>query len=203
MNKEHFLTELKIQLRGLSPIDKETILKEYEDKFDALLADGLTEPYASKELGSPRDIAKDILLDHNINPAADFTNTNDWEELDANYNDAAYNEGNKPSFFIRFCQVAGIILFNALLMIWLILAGLALLFSGWILVITCLFAPILGLIALALTGGAAGLFQLFISIALCGLGFLGLMVAIPVTTYSLKFLYHYVAWTLNVLRGER
>lgn len=205
MNKEHFLTLLKIKLKPLTVPQQEVILKDYEERFDKLLADGMGEPHASKQLGNPADIAKAILEEWGISPDNPSGETGDWEEISEDEQSLYSHSQSTPqttSPFIHFWQITGILLFNLLFMIWIIFAGLAVIFSAWIAVIICLLAPILGLIALVLTGGLAGLFQLFISIGLCGLGFIGLSLGIPITIYVIRFIYQYTIWTFNVLRGE-
>lgn len=203
MNKEHFLTVLKINLKQLSPKKREAVLKDYEDQLDSLVNEGLTEYEATKKLGNPKEITNAILAELNISTTDEPYEQDDWQELNHFDNDSSLeNDNTSPSFFIRFCQIAGVILFNLLFMIWIIFAVLSVLFGGWLTVLVCLFSPIIGLITLALSGGLAGLFQLFLSIAVCGIGFIGLSLAIPITKYTLKFLYQYLVWTLNVLRGD-
>lgn len=205
MNKEHFLTLLKIHLKHLTPPQREVILNDYEAQFDELLETGESESHVSQKLGNPVTIAEEILKEWGISPDNQTGEADDWQEIPTD-EATSYAEfvGTKPtpSFFIRFCHVAAIILFNMLFMIWIIFTALAVLVAGWLAVIACLFAPILGLIALVLTAGSTGLLQLFISLALCGLGFIGLSLAIPITTYVIRFIYKYIVWTFNILRGD-
>lgn len=203
MNKEHFLTLLKIKLKPLGPGKMQVVLSDYEERFDALLATGLTEPLASKQLGDPEEIAQEILEEQEIFTDTTVEDSDDWQEInDSSAQSEDPHSTTNPSFFIRFCQVAGIIALNALFMIWVIFTGILCVLSGWLVVIVCLFSPIIGLVAFSLTGGTGGLFQLFLSIALCGLGFIGLSIAIPVTKYAWLFIQKYFLWNIHVLRGD-
>lgn len=217
MNKEHFLTELKIHLKALPKQQLAYILQLYGEKFDKQLADGQQEAAISKCLGNPRDIAEEILEEFGISADEASTPHDEWQEFTQqaapeqrhtpygyyqNY-DAAYDRGpKKQSFFVRFCQVAGVILFNFLFMIWIIIAGLAVLFGLWIATIALVLTPAAGIFSLFATSGAFALSALFITLFTGGLGFIGLAIMVPITTYSFRFIKYYTKWNINTLRGR-
>ena len=206
MNKEHFLTELKIHLKALPPQQLAYILKMYNDKFDKHLADGTCEVVISQELGNPRELATQILEEFGIDHADEKQPYDEWQEFTSPRHETPYHsyyERPKPtSFFVRFCQVTGVLLFNFLFMIWILLSAFLVLFSGWLVAVIFLLLPIAGIIAFITTSGAFGLFQLFFSILFCGVGLIGLAILIPLTKYSLRFNKLYVEWTFNTLRGR-
>lgn len=203
MNKEHFLTLLKIKLRPLGPSKQQVILTDYEERFNELLASGLTEPLVSEKLGDPEEIAHAILEEQQVGKQEAAHDQDDWEEINPELKEAAMAQPtHTPSVLVRFSQIAGVLAFNGLFMIWAIITAILSVGVGWLLVIISLLAPIIGLVVFSISGGTSGLFQLFLSIALCGLGFIGLSIAIPVTKYAWLFLKKYVQWNIHVLRGD-
>ncbi|WEG73252.1 DUF1700 domain-containing protein [Vagococcus intermedius] len=210
MNKEHFLTELKIHLKGLPPKKITYILNMYNEKFDKLIGEGQTEQYISKSLGQPDQIASTILKEFGIAPKNVATPHDDWQEFTDKQNYHPYSESSecnnhrpKPaSFFIRFCQIVGVLAFNFLFMIWMIFAGLCCLFAAWAVVLVLAICPIAGVIAFFLTIGSVAFFQLFFGTALGGLGLIGIAIMLPLTKYSFRFLRYYWQWTMKTLRGE-
>lgn len=209
MNKEHFLTELKIHLKGLPPQKITYILKMYHEKFDKLTNEGQTEQQISKLLGQPSQIASTILKEFGIAPKNVVASQDEWQEFTDKQNYHPYAEKSeinnltKPaSFFIRFCQIVGVLAFNFLFMIWMIFAGLCCLFAVWAVVIVLAICPIAGVIAFFLTVGSVALFQFFFGIALGGAGLIGIAIMLPLTKYSFRFLRYYWQWTMKTLRGE-
>lgn len=217
MNKEHFLTELKIHLKALPKQQLAYILQLYGEKFDKQLAEGQSEAAISKCLGNPREIAEEILEEFGISADEASTPHDEWQEFTQNTNrdqpnapygyyqnyDATYERGpKKQSFFVRFCQVAGVLLFNFLFMIWMIIGGLALLFGLWIATIAFLLTPAIGVFSFFATSGAFAMTALFITLFTCGLGFIGLAIMVPITTYSFRFIKYYTKWNINTLRGR-
>lgn len=217
MNKEHFLTELKIHLKALPKDQLAYILQLYGEKFDKQLAEGQQEAAISKCLGNPREIAEEILAEFGISADEASTPHDEWQEFtqttDRQQNDQPYGyyqnyesvyeqKQKKQSFFVRFCQVAGVLMFNFLFMIWMLVAGLAVLFAFWAVTAVLLLTPIVGIFALVTTSGAFGLTALFITLFACGLGFIGLAIMLPITTYSFRFVKYYTKWNINTLRGR-
>src|SRR5699024_12257595 len=60
MNKQLFLKQLRIQLRGLPEKEIEEIIHEYASYFTEAAESGLSEKEAARNLGHPFKIAKDI-----------------------------------------------------------------------------------------------------------------------------------------------
>ena len=66
MNKEAFLKVLNKKIKKLPKEDREDILQDYEDHFLFGLEEGKTEEEIVKALGSPSQIAKEILANHHL-----------------------------------------------------------------------------------------------------------------------------------------
>ncbi|WP_411852827.1 DUF1700 domain-containing protein [Vagococcus salmoninarum] len=91
MNKEHFLTELKIHLKALPPQQLAYILKMYNDKFDKHLADGTCEVLISQELGNPRELASQILEEFGIDHADEKQPYDEWQEFTSPRHETPYH----------------------------------------------------------------------------------------------------------------
>ena len=68
MNKEHFMIELKLSLRDLDESERQDVMRDYLEHFENGLAEGKTEEQIAKELGSPSQIAKEILTTLGVKP---------------------------------------------------------------------------------------------------------------------------------------
>ena len=210
MNQEHFLTELKIHLKHLPPRQRDYILQIYLEKFNSLIASGLNEAEASQTIGDPKEIAHAILNEMGIQPEPATPTHNDWQEITPPATETSthpyyqdYPEPRKrPSFFIRFCQVLGILALNFLLMIWVIVSAVMLLFSFWLTVILLLIAPLIGLVVVLTASGAYAFFQLYAAIAFGGLGLIGLALLLPLSRYSFRLIKTYTKWSFSVLGGR-
>lgn len=213
MNKEHFLTELKIYLRPLTSGQISYILHMYEEKFALGKKAGKDEYTISKELGKPKDIAYQILDELGVEPIQENKNDSDWEEFTSQTTDSydyrtghPYQEdhlqptANKNSFFIRFCQVSGVLLLNFFFMIWFLFILIALIGSGWVVALTFIASPFLAVI-FGVSMGVNTLLQLFVTLILCGVGLIGLLILSPITKFFIHLLKQYTLWCFSVLKG--
>lgn len=215
MNKEHFLIELKLHLRQLSLVDQQAILAKYEELFNEKLTEGLTEYQITKELASPKEIAKSILEEFNIEFKEIDNQSHDWVEFSKEETTYAQNKKYNPYYqhqetpktkdsgFIRFFQILGITFLNLFFMIWLIFGWAVTLFVGWVVTICFVGSPFLGAFSLITIGGSYGFFQLFMSILFCGVGLIGFLIMVPFSKVSFNLLKTYSKWNLQVLKGDR
>lgn len=206
MNREHFFTELKIQLKKipLPANEKLTIIERYEEKYDQKITEGLSEEEASKELGSPKKIVEkiidDLQLDYqetteNLNGWQEFTNTNDPNTYQ--YDD--YYAEKKPSPLTKIMQIIGLLCLNAFLMFWIFFMFYTLAFAGWLMAISFTASPLLVAVSAIFQG--INPLNFFMSLAFCGLGIIGLFIMIPLSYFLWKLTKQYVHWNLNILRG--
>src|SRR5690625_1514933 len=66
MNKEQFLTELDAALKYISAEERQDILQDFEEHFAVGREEGKTEEEIAAGLGSPRQIAKEMLASYHI-----------------------------------------------------------------------------------------------------------------------------------------
>lgn len=211
MNKEHFFIELKIHLRQLPEEELQAVLDKYEAIFAEKQELGMKEVEITKDLPSPKEIAKDILKELNLDYQPANEAHNGWTEIydDDIFSDAHHYHGTdidtRPpdSAFVRLIQVIGIIFLNIFLMLWVIFCWIMLLFCGWLTTGLLLFSPALGIFSVITALGSFGLFQLSLSILFCGFGLIGILIMNPVTKASYRLIKSYFKWNLRVLRGDR
>lgn len=208
MNREHFFTELKIQLKKipLPANEKLDIIERYEEKYNQKINEGLTEEEASKELGSPKKIVEKIIDDLQLDYQETMGNPNGWQE----FTNDSYTEGHPyenygryperhPSTLTRLMQVVGLLCLNGFLMIWIFFTFYMLAFAGWMVAGSFAASPLLVAVDAIFQG--ADPFKFFFSLALCGVGIIGILIMIPLTYFLWKLTKQYFLWNLNVLRG--
>lgn len=222
MNKEHFLIELKIYLRPLSAQQQAFVLDKYEALFDDGVAAGQSEEEVAKSLGKPKEIAEQVLEEFDIQVPEKKLTKNGWTEItgdgpqfasmpdDEPYvdpghpyeeeyeDDYGYREPRRPH---RFWRGVGLFCLNFFFMIWMWFTAFMLLFAGWITAGAFVISPILGVGSLILSFNDGGLFQLFMSLFLCGAGIIGVLILIPLSKFCVSLLKRYINWNRFVMRG--
>lgn len=223
MNKEHFLVELKIYLKSLSPKQQMTILDKYDQLFCERINLGETEEQIAKDLGKPKLIAEDILNEFDIKVPEKRMVHDGWKEIypqkdvqeefdygtyynpesdsEYPYEEPKLSYRNAHSPFVRFCQIVGILCLNFFLMIWLIFSMLMVCLAFWITAGAFILSPIIGTYSVLTNFNDYAFFQFFASIFLAGSGIIGLLILTPLTKWFFKFLRSYFQWNISVLRG--
>src|SRR5690606_38050979 len=69
MNREQYLQVLEHELRKLDAAERDDILLDFQEHFDAGLDQGKSEEDIAKALGSPKQVAKELLADAYLNKA--------------------------------------------------------------------------------------------------------------------------------------
>ncbi|WP_332634925.1 DUF1700 domain-containing protein [Halalkalibacter flavus] len=181
MNKKQFLTELDHALTKLSPGERQDILNDFEEHFAVGLEEGQTEEEISASLGSPLQIAKDTLASYHLDKV-----------------EATATTGN----IIRAVwAVIGLGFFNLVIVLGPFIALVSIVFAGWTVGISFIASPLLLLINIIIYPGSFQLFDLFMSLALCGLG---LFIAIGmyfVTRYVMKGYVRYLKYNVKLVKG--
>lgn len=151
MNKREFFQQLSKGLSKLPHMEKLEILQDYEEYFEFGMRDGKSEQEIIAALGSPKQLSKELLATYHINRAT---------------------SSSSPSNIVRaMWAVLALGFFNILIVLAPFCALMALIVSGWIVGVAFIFAPLLFLLNLILAFESFNLFEFFISIAMCGLGF--------------------------------
>ena len=176
MNKDNFLMDLQQQLKKLPSEDLQEIMRDYEEYFLIGMNEGKTEAEIITKLGSPNQVAKEILANYQL------------ELLEKN-----------PSTFNMLkatWAVIGLGLFNLIFILGPFITLLSLLFAGWIVSVSFVFSPMLALFSLTIG-------SFFQSILLCGVGLL-LGIGLYYLTISVKqLIIKYLKFNLSIVRGAK
>lgn len=181
MNKEHFIKKLRAATSKLPKDEQLEILQDYEEYFANGLLDGKAEEQISASLGSPKSIGKELSAMYQI------------EQVETN--------ATIGNFMRAMWTVIGLGFFNLVIVLgpFLFLASLVL--TGWVAGIGFIAAPLLVLVNVVIYPETFELFDLFSSLAFCGLG---LFIAIG-TFFATKFFMNgfirYMKFNTRLVKG--
>ncbi|WP_188455138.1 HAAS signaling domain-containing protein [Virgibacillus oceani] len=150
MTKFQFLNQLNSSLKGLSSEEREDILQDFEEHFANGSVEGKSEEQIADSLGSPNQIAKELLATYHLEKVETTATT-----------------GN----IIRAVwAVIGLGFFNLIIVLGPFIGLAAVVFAGWASGIAFIVSPLLLLIDIVIYPGGFEWFELFFSMALCGAG---------------------------------
>lgn len=183
MNKREFLLELERYLRSLSSVEKNDILQDYEDHFNFGIEEGKSEEEISAALGSPKQLAREILAEYHI------------EKMET-----SRSTGN---IFRAVWSVIGLGFINLVLVLGPFIALLGLLLGGWCIGAAFTLSPLLVVFSALFNPGTFAWFDLFFSIVLSGLGF---FISLGMYRLSIGFknlLLRYLKYNVSVVKGGK
>ncbi|HLS07925.1 HAAS signaling domain-containing protein [Lentibacillus sp.] len=181
MNREQFLKSLENGLKKLPQEECDDILHDFEEHFSNGLTDGKTEEQISDALGSPKQIAKELVAASNI------------EKMEA-----TPTTGN---IFRAVWAVIGLGFFNFVIVLGPFVALLLVVLAGWISGVAFITSPLMVLFNALTYAGAFEWFDLFVSIMLCGIG---LFIAIGMffaTKALIKLFVRYLKYNVSLVKG--
>lgn len=181
LNKRLFLTQLRIQLRGMPPEEIEVILNDYEGYFDEAKVSGLSEEEASQNLGNPHDIAREV------------KGTSYQRQRPAYKSAQASPSGNA-------IVAVALIVFNVVVVLGPLMGVAGLFFGLAVMIAAFVISPLLSLGSLVLGNGH--LFELFLAFIFAGIGLFIFPVLVRLFKASYHLLNRYIQWNLRVMRGE-
>lgn len=183
MTKNQFLAELERQLYKLPKQEVEDILRDYDEYFQNAQFDGKDEHEVIKSLGSPKQLAKELLATYyfeEVQKSATFSNI-------ARAVWAAVGLG-----FLNIIFLLGPF-------IGIVVTVVSLWFSAFIFVLSPLFVLFK---AIFFTESFIW-FDLFVSIALSGIGILFLVGLYYVTLLLKKWTVQYLKFNIAIVKGEK
>ena len=179
MNKEQFLKQLHSSLKRLSQEERQDIIQDYEEYFTIGLEEGKMEEQISAALGSPSQIAKELMASYHLGKVEKTASA-------GNIMRAAW-------------AVIGLGFFNFVIVLGPFIALVAIVFSGWALSVGFMVSPI-GVLINAIVGSFQ-LFDLFASLALCGMGiFVGMGMFLATKALSKGFI-RYLQFNVSLVKG--
>lgn len=181
MNQDKFLSALNQHLNRLSQDERQDILQDFQEHFSNGLADGKTEEEISDSLGSPGQIAKEMLATYHFEKVTEKAST-----------------GN----IIRAVWAAiGLSFFNLIFVLGPFIGLAGVIFSAWVSGGAFAISPFLALIKYLVIPASFTWFEMFLSIAMSGLGIFLLIGMYYVTKYSFIGFTHYLKFNMKIIQG--
>ncbi|RWR13996.1 DUF1700 domain-containing protein [Siminovitchia fortis] len=155
MTKYQFMRILESSLKRLPSEEREDILQDFEEHFSIGKEEGKAEEEIAASLGSPQQIAKELLADYHLEKV-----------------EATATTGN---VFRAVWAVIGLSFFNLVIVLGPFIAVLGILVSGWASGIAFIVSPLLFIANAVIFPDAFEWFDLFFSLLLSGIGlFIGI-----------------------------
>lgn len=182
VNRNQFLSQLEASLNKLPVEEKQDILQDFEDHFSFGIAEGKTEEEIASALGSPQQIAKEMVAAHHIEKV-----------------EQSFTTGN-----ILRAVLAAISLgfFNVIIVLGPFLALVSVVFAGWLAAVSMILSPVLVLINIMLFAGSFMMFDLFIAILACGIGLFLAIGMYFITKILMKTFVKYLKLNMKLVKGD-
>ncbi len=181
MNKAQFTAQLTTLLQQLPSSEREDILRDYEEHFAIGAEQGNSEAHIAAALGSPRQIAKEVLALYQINKAEASTT---------------------PGNVLRAVWAAiGMGLFNTVIVLAPMTAIVLLLVAGWVSGIAGAASPLLVITNTIATPSVFELFDFTFSLLLCGIGLLVLIGMRVATSFFIRGFVRYLKFNISIVKG--
>jgi len=181
MTKLEFFLQLNRYLVKLPSDERQEILQDYEEYFAFGIQDGKTEEQIISALGSPKQISKELLASYHIERATSTTTTGDI--LRATW------------------AVIGLGFFNVIIVLAPFSVLLGLTVAGWLAGISFVLAPLFFFFNIIIDFDMFNLFELFVSIALCGLGFFIIIGMFTATKSINNGFIKYLKFNMRLVKG--
>jgi uncharacterized membrane protein len=152
MNKEQFLADLEKRLGALPSRERQDILYDYKEHFQAGLEEGKTEQEVIEALGSPESIAREQLSLYGVE-----------------MNKETFKQPQK-SGVQRALLATGLIFLNLIFVLGPFVAVAAVFLSLWIVSLAFIVSPLLAIVGEMISMGAFQWFEFFVSLTLSGIG---------------------------------
>jgi len=176
MNRQLYIKQLRLQLRGLPAREVEEIIREYEDYFNEACASGLTESQIIEQLGTPQIIASNLKGNKQMQQPL------------------------RRSSIEQVIILIVLIFFNLTIVLG-PTVGLIAAFFGFI-AATALFLLTPFLTLGGIIFGYNNLFEFFLSFCLAGIGLLLIPVWKKLSIYSVHLARRYIEWNKKLVRGN-
>lgn len=181
MNKENFLKSLNDSLQRLPSSEREDILQDFREHFEMGLMEGKSEEEISKSLGSPQQIAKEMVVTYRLERVEESTST-------GNVLRAVW-------------AVIGLGFFNLIIVLGPFLALVGFVFSGWLAGLSFVAAPILFLVNIIIYPEIFAIFELFVSLFLAGVGIFIVIGMYYATRWITKVFVKYLNFNVRMVKG--
>ncbi|MCU5746299.1 DUF1700 domain-containing protein [Staphylococcus sp. SQ8-PEA] len=183
MSKNEYLAQLRKYLKHVSTEDKEDVISEYETHFISGQKDGKTEEDISKELGSPRQVARELNATLAIGHA-----------------EASHDTANIGKAIVA---VMGLGLLNFFVVMVPVVIILGILFSLIMTDISLLSLPVfLAIKAIIPDLGEVIPLDIYVTLASFGVGLVLLVITIILIKWSTILFIKYLKWNIDIVKGS-
>ena len=182
MTKQQFLSELQKHLIKLPVQDRQEILQDYNEYFTIAETEGKTEQQVIAALGSPKQIAKELLATYYI------------EEME---------KSNSPTnMFHAIWAGIGLSFLNIVFLVGPFIGLIGALLAFWVAGFSLIISPLLVIAGAALTSATFSWFDFFLAIMFCGFGFAILIGCYYLTALLKKWSIRYLKFNVSIVKGE-
>jgi uncharacterized membrane protein len=181
MNKEQFLAKLNDALKRIPSSEREDILQDFREHFEIGISEGKTEEEVANGLGSPQQIAKEMVATYRLEQVTESAST-------GNVLRAVW-------------AVIGLGFFNLIIVLgpFIALAGFVL--SGWLAGVSFIVSPILYLINVVIYPEIFAWYDLFFALFLSGVGIFIAIGMFYVTRWLFKGFVKYLNFNMRMVKG--
>lgn len=181
MTKEQFLKQLDTALKSLPTEERQDILRDYQEHFTIGIEEGKTEEKISVSLGSPKQLAKELLATYHLEKVETTATT-------GNILRAMY-------------AVVGLGFFNLVFVLGLFVALAGVLVAGWVAGTAFIISPLIVVIDTIVHPATFQLLFLFISIMLCGFGAFIIIGMYFATKAAAAGFIRYLKFNMKIVKG--
>lgn len=182
MTKEHFLQALNEQLQKLPNDERQEILRDYEEYFEAAKLEGKSDAEVLASLGSPKQIAKELLATYYV------------EELE--------KSPSTSNIFRAMWAGIGLGFLNIVFVLGPFVGIVGVLFGFWIAAFSLVVSPLLVLAGVAFTAATFSPFDFFVSLTFCGIGILVSIGCLYLTNVFKKWSIRYLKFNISIVKGD-
>ncbi|MBG9774345.1 HAAS signaling domain-containing protein [Brevibacillus laterosporus] len=183
MNKDAFLHELKVSLSNISAEEREDILYDYIEHFQIGLEEGKSEKEIIEKLGSPKMIAKELLVTFHL--------------------DKAQSQPTLGNLFGVIVAMIGVSFMNFVFVLGPSIVILGFLLAGWGISLALMISPILAVLSAIMFGFSSSQWlQVFAALTLCGLGILLMNGMYYATIFMYKLFIRYLKMNITIVRSK-
>jgi uncharacterized membrane protein len=181
LNKNQFIKKLTKGIKKLPKNEQQDIIQDFEEHFAAGMAEGKTETEIAAALGSPSQVAKELVANYRLERVQDTTNT-----------------GN---ILRAVWAVIGLGFFNIVIVLGPFIALVSLIAAGWIMGGAFIISPLLALVNLIFFPESFILFDLFVALTLTGIGIFIAIGMYYITRWIFKGFVRYLQYNVKMVKG--
>ncbi|MBE1555390.1 HAAS signaling domain-containing protein [Sporosarcina limicola] len=181
MKKDEFQRDLRALLVRIPKEEQIEIMKDLEEYFENGKLDGKTEEQITASLDSPKNMAKELLVSYRLEKAEATATTG--------------------TIFRAVWAIIGLGFFNLIIVLGPFLCLVGVLLGGWTASVGFIAAPLLVLANIVIFPGIFEWFDIFASIAFCGIGLFVAIGMFTATKVLMNGFVRYLKFNTKLVKG--